>query len=284
MKGHESIIGEYLSANGWQVDYERRVGESNPDFSLWDGDEPVAVWEVTERSLSEEDRQELARRESQMRSEGMASSTPANGRGFTIHKIRSKARQITKLGPVPAMLVLVDPYHLCDLSATTILYAVSGWPTHEVKFGPQGGLSPGFHGDDGRMVDSRFAAANQVFSAVATPRIVMPDQHRSGFLARIDEVSKGVSSIDESGKLKLEFTNAFYEGCAAAKRDARRRGYKLNRSERALDIVLNARANAPWPMHLVGKFDRVVQAGRNPYRPTVIYDGLRLDQGLLDLV
>jgi hypothetical protein len=185
----ERLFADYLSANGWEFEYEHEFGGKRPDFALKaPAGEFDAVVEVEDLMLS---KAEALRRKAD--SEARLLGVPVPARRVNPYKhvrqaINDATKQFRGTKNLPSMVVLYDRAFRADLTNPMVVFgAMFGDDSMVLKVDRAEGFteqSMAF-ARGGKMVYEGRIQCTRI-SAVAVLQSVRVEEHTSGFKAALD--------------------------------------------------------------------------------------------------
>jgi len=266
MQNSEHVFAGYLLENRFNVQYERRIGESDPDFRVWHEDgTPFAFWDVADREFTAKDQVEIDRLVVRIEA-GLpieAEGGPTKGYDFVRAKIRRKFLQFKKASPVPGMLVLAEWTGRAQVDPAMMAAALYGWPQITVplkQLNPTPSLG---RADDGKMIEQKMAEDNRYISAIG--------------ILQLRPINRYVHGLVQLGKDVLDRFDVSDHAFGLIDQEERRqraKGIDLDLLSPVLDIYLVSEAHYPWPEEVRGNHDRVYAYDVGTSQYNLISDGL----------
>ncbi len=266
MKNSEPILDKYLKINGFNAQYEQRIGGSDPDFSVWDENgRPFAYWDVKDRKFTSEDQErfEVAYRRAEAGLAGEIISGPDATYDFVRRKMEFKAKQFAKCGSVPGMMVLADWAGCTHPTPEIVGAALEGWPNLIVQMG-EGEFEPRLgRSSDGTMWDIPNREVYLGVSAIGFLKFVNVNYFRYGLYAFATQTLQ-----------QYENKQYAFELISKAEDKQRSEGINLDYEEPVLDIYLVRDAHYLWPQEVVGQCDTVYSFDKATSSYVLVRDGL----------
>lgn len=267
MRNSEPIFARYLEESGLNAQYEKQIGTSNPDFSVWTEDAlPYAFWDVVDREpgaqeLAELD--ELIRKVNAGEATGEVRAGPTRGYFFVRNKVRGKYGQFKNASPIPGMLVLADWTGRASIEADMMAAALYGWPQMiltPLQPNPRVGFG---RASDGKLNNEKVSEENRHISAIGILRF-----------CRVNRFIHGLSQFQEDVWEEYKEIGHCLDLLQQEENRQRGIGIDIDSEELVLDIYLTDQAHHPWPQELCGMYDRIYSFNASTHHYDLIKDGL----------